>query len=106
MFTIAESFRLKPGCYDEYKRAHDELWPDIGQSMAEHEVSMAIFVYGEQMFLHAVAPTEEHWKRSREVPILEDWTALMGEVLVTDDDGNIEFAELESAFVFGMFKNG
>ena len=44
MFTIAESFCLKPGCYDEYKRAHDELWPDIAKSMAEHDVSMAIYL--------------------------------------------------------------
>ena len=40
--------------------------------MDDNDVSMAIFVHGEKMFLHAVAPTEEHWKRSREVAVLED----------------------------------
>ena len=29
MFKSAMTFALKPGCYDEYKRAHDELWPEI-----------------------------------------------------------------------------
>ena len=106
MFSIGMTYNLRPGCYAKYKQYHDELWPEVAKSMDDNEVSMAIFVYGEQMFLHAVAPSEAHWKRSREVPILKDWTALMGEVLVTDDDGNIEFTELESAFAFGMFNNG
>ena len=29
----------------------------------------------------------------------------MGQVLATDDDGNIAFTALESAFAFGMFKS-
>jgi L-rhamnose mutarotase len=23
------TFKLKPGCYAAYKKAHDELWPEI-----------------------------------------------------------------------------
>ena len=106
MFSIGMTYDLRPGCYAKYKQYHDELWPEVAKSMDDNEVSMAIFVHGEQMFLHAVAPSEEHWKRRREVPIIKAWTALMGEVLVTNDDGNIDFIELESAFAFGMFKNG
>ena len=103
MFTIAESFCLKPGCYDEYKQAHDELWPDIAESMAEHNVSMAIYLRGDRLFLHGVAPSREHWDRMREYPGLPKWHAYMATLMVTDDQGHTVVEELEEAFVFGIF---
>jgi L-rhamnose mutarotase len=103
MFTIAESFCLKPGSYDEYKRAHDDLWPDIAQSMAEHNVSMAIYLRGDRLFLHGVAPSREHWDRMREYPGLPKWHAYMATLMVTDEDGHTKVEELEEAFVFGIF---
>ncbi|MBB75810.1 MAG: L-rhamnose mutarotase [Planctomycetaceae bacterium] len=103
MFSIAQTFCLKPGCYAEYKQAHDDLWPEIDRSMAENQVSMAIFLYGERLFLHAVAPSEKDWDRSREHPALERWHAYMATLMVTDADGQTVVEELPEAFAFGMF---
>ena len=104
MFSIGISLTLRSGCYAEYKRYHDELWPEIAASMADNDVSMAIFRHDDQLFVHAVAPTEEHWNRSREAPILEEWHEVMKQLLTTDATGNIEFTALEPAFEFGMFQ--
>ena len=35
MYKSAMTFALKPGCYDEYKRAHDELWTEIADALRE-----------------------------------------------------------------------
>jgi len=39
MFSIGMSFCLKPDCYAEYRHAHDNLWPEIVESMAANNVS-------------------------------------------------------------------
>ena len=105
MFTIAESFCLKPGCYDEYQRAHDELWHDIARSMSENNVSMAIYLRGDRLFLHGVAPSREDWDRMRESPGLPKWHAFMATLMVTDGEGSTIVEELNEAFVFGIFSH-
>ena len=104
MFSIAQTFCLKPGCYAEYKQAHDDLWPEIDRSMAENQVSMAIFLHGERLFLHAVAPTQADWDRSREHPALERWHAYMATLMVTDTENQTIVEELPAAFTFGIFR--
>lgn len=103
MYNIGMTFDLQPGSYPEYKQAHDDLWPEIVASMSDNNVDMAIFRFGEQLFLHAAAPTEQDWLNSREHPALAKWTDYMTGMLVTDDDGQILFHVMEEAFAFGKF---
>ena len=105
MFSIGLSMRVRPGCYDEYKEAHDNLWPDLAETMEVSNVSMAIYRWEDRLFLHAVAPTEEDWNESRKGEVLERWSKYMSRLLASDDKGNIIFDELPEAFAFGMFKS-
>ena len=104
MYSTGQTYQLKPGFYDRYKKAHDELWPEIADSMSVNDVSMAIFKFNENLIIHACAPTEEDWNNSRDVPILEKWFEYMSTLLVTDDSGDIIFEDLPEAFAFGIFK--
>ena len=104
MYSLGLAMRMRPGAYAEYKRAHDELWPDVAQSMSDNQVSMAIYRYGESLIIHAVAPTEEDWLKSRQVPILEEWMSYMATLIETGEDGQVDFEELEEAFSFGLFR--
>ena len=104
MYSIGLGMRLRPNAYAEYKQAHDDLWPAIADSMTDNEVSMAIYRLGEHLVIHAVAPTEEDWLKSRQVPVIEEWYDYMAQLLETDDEGQIIFEELPEAFAFGMFK--
>ncbi len=106
MFSIGLAMTLRPGCYDMYKKHHDELWPEIATSMSDNEVSMAIFRSGQRLFLHAAAPSEAHWQRSRDEPVLEKWSEIMTQLLEADENGNIVLEQLEPAFGFGLFKSG
>ena len=65
---------------------------------------MAIYRDGNRLFLHAVAPSEAHWERSRQDPILAKWDARMAELLETDAHGKLAFTLLPKAFGFGEFK--
>jgi L-rhamnose mutarotase len=104
MYSIGLAMTLRPNCYTEYKQAHDDLWPDIAQSMSVNNVDMAIYRFGENLIIHATAPTQADWEKSRQVPILEKWYDYMATLLVTDAEGQIIFEELEEAFAFGQFK--
>lgn len=105
MFSVGFAMKVKPGCYEEYKEAHDNLWPGVAQSMSENNINMAIFKFGDDLFLHATAPTEEDWDRSRHHPALPGWQKAMTELLQADDSGNVIFEPLEVAFEFGEFIN-
>ncbi len=104
MYSIGLSMKVRHGCYDEYKEAHDKLWPDLAESMEVNNVSMSIYRFEDRLFLHAVAPTEKDWKKSRNVEVLDRWSEYMSTLLETDAEGNITFDELPEAFAFGMFK--
>jgi L-rhamnose mutarotase len=105
MHSIGLAMTLRPGCYAEYKQAHDDLWPEIVQSMTEDGVDMVIYRLGERLIIHATAPTQADWEKGREGPITEKWNAYMAKLLETDEQGQIIFEVLEEAFAFGRFKS-
>jgi L-rhamnose mutarotase len=104
MFTMALTMRLKPGCLSAYRKAHGELWPEIARSMSENEVSMTIFHEEGRLFVFAIAPSEAHWQRSRQVPGLAQWDAMITGFVEGDDAGRIAFRHPEKVFGFGKFK--
>src|ERR1051325_3921490 len=104
MFTLGLAMTLRPGMYEKYKLAHDQLWPELAKGMLANEVSMAIYRDGDRLFLFASAPSEVHWQRSRQDPLLAHWDARMAELLQTDEQGGIAFSVLPKAFGFGEFQ--
>ncbi len=105
MHCAGMTFRLKPGCYPEYKKAHDDLWPDVAETMSSNNVSMVIYRYGDMLFCHATAPTEQDWLNSlEEVPAIVRWNEYMANYLVTDENNQIIFEDIELAFAFGDYE--
>ena len=104
MFTLGLAMTLREGAYEKYKLAHDQLWPELTRGMQENHVSMAIYRDRNRLFLFASAPTEEHWNRSRQDPVLARWDAQIAKLVETDDHGQIAFTVLPKAFGFGQFE--
>jgi L-rhamnose mutarotase len=104
MYTIGLALTLRPGKYEEYKRAHDELWPELAEGMRANDVSMAIYRDADRLFVFAAAPSEAHWDHSRQDPILSKWDQSMCEFLETDQNGKLAFTLLPKAFGFGEFQ--
>jgi L-rhamnose mutarotase len=103
MFTIALAMTLRPGADEQYKLAHDQLWPELAAGMRENQISMAIYREGDRLFLFAAAPTHEHWDRSRKDPVLARWDARIAQLVQTDTQGQIAFSTLPKTFGFGEF---
>ena len=59
MFSIGSVMTLKPGGYAGYKKAHDEIWPDLAEVISAAGVSMAIYKHGDLLFVHGVAPARK-----------------------------------------------
>jgi L-rhamnose mutarotase len=103
MYCLGLALTLRPGAYEGYKRAHDEIWPELTAGMRANQVSMAIYRDGNRLFVFAAAPTESHWNQSRSDPVLAKWDTRMTEFLETDDIGGLAFSVLSKAFGFGEF---
>ena len=103
MHAFAETFKPTPGNYEQYKKAHDELWPELANAMAAHHVNMVIYHYHDRLFLYATAPTREDFERSHEEPVAQKWLEYMATMMVTDDQGKSVVEKLEQVFVFGEF---
>jgi len=103
MYSLGLALTLRPGKYKAYKHAHDELWPDLAEGMRTNQINMAIYRDGSRLFVFASAPSEEHWLRSRQDPILNEWDVAMTEFLETDADGKLSFTILPKAFGFGNY---
>jgi len=103
MFTIALAMTLRPGAYEQYRLAHDRLWPELAAGMRQNRISMAIYRDGERLFLFATAPNQEHWEHSRRDPVLAEWDAHIAQLVEADSRGEISFSTLPKAFGFGDF---
>ena len=103
MYSTASTFQLKPGFYDAYKKAHDELWPELVEAFRESGVSMLIYHFEGRLFLYATAPSEEHMQRSHPPGVAEKWSAYMASMMICDESGQAIVEDLEPAFLFGQF---
>ena len=103
MYSTGLKLKLREGAFEGYRKAHDELWPELADGMNRCGISMAIYRDGQNLFVFATAPTQAQWKASREDPALERWNQHMKQFLETDPGGGLAVEELEQAFGFGDF---
>lgn len=103
MYTTASTFQLKPGFYEAYKKAHDELWPELAEAFRENGISMLIYHHEGRLFLYATAPSQAHMERSHPPGIAEKWSAEMATMMVCGDDGKAIVEPMDAAFLFGDF---
>lgn len=103
VISIGLALTLRPNCYEEYKRRHDELWPEAGEIMRTNGLSMVIYHFGDHLFIHETAPSHGAFDRVSKHPVNARWNTYMAEVLETDQAGKPIHQELPLSFVFGDF---
>ena len=104
MYSTGQTFKLKPGRYDEYKKAHDELWPGVAEALRSHGVSMVIHHFEDRLYLFATAPSQRHFEQSQEGAEAERWGEYMATLMITDGEGRSIVEEMDLAFTFGDFE--
>ena len=88
--NYAFRMKLKPGNAVEYKRRHDEIWPELSQLLHEAGVyDYSIFLDEETLHLFAVLKLREGNTRNTlpAHPLMRRWWDYMQDLMHTQPDG-------------------
>lgn len=89
MIRAAFKMKLKQGYEEEYKKRHDEIWPELVKVLEEAGVSdYSIYLDSETNTLFAFQKLKDH-HQSSELPqnsVVKKWWAYMTEVMETNPD--------------------
>lgn len=83
--------RLNPGMRDEYRKRHDEIWPELVALLHEAGVSdYSIWLDEETSLLFGVLTrTDDHAMASLPLdPIMQRWWAHMADIMETNADNS------------------
>ena len=89
MTTHAFRMKLKPGTTDEYRRRHDEIWPELSQLLHEAGIhDYSIFLDEETLHLFAVLKLKPHNARESlpQHPVMKRWWQYMADLMETHAD--------------------
>ncbi|MFC7523718.1 L-rhamnose mutarotase [Parapedobacter sp. GCM10030251] len=90
MNKIAFKMKLMPNCREEYKRRHDQIWPEMVALLKGRGVSdYTIFLDEESDTLFAVQRQSEDGPSSQEMgshPVMQRWWKYMADIMETNSD--------------------
>jgi len=89
------------GVHEEYKKRHDEIWPEMVEMLHQHGAkNYSIFLDGETNSLIAYLEIEDEilWNKSSETEICKKWCAYMKDVMETNEDNSPVSFELKELF--------
>ncbi len=101
MRRVAFRMRLKPGFAAEYKRRHDEIWPELSRKLTEAGVSdYSIFLDPETLALFAVQKlsVESTADRLAQDPVVRKWWDHMADIMETNPDNSPVCVSLPEMF--------
>lgn len=101
MKRIAFKMFLKPGFEAEYKKRHNEIWPELVMLLKETGTSdYSIFWDRETNILFAVQKSDGD-KAAKDLgndPIVQKWWAYMSDIMETNPDKSPVVISLEEVF--------
>lgn len=101
MIRKAFLMSVHPGCEAEYRRRHDELWPELAKTLKAHGASnYSIFLHPESRHLFAYVEVEDEaqWNQVADTAICREWWAHMKEIMPSNPDNSPVSRELVSVF--------
>lgn len=101
MSSVAFIMQLKPGQVAEYKRRHDEIWPDLAAAIRDAGISdYSIFLDEESLTLFAVQK-QASLEQAAELPnhpVLQKWWEFMAPLMETHPDHSPVCRDLQEVF--------
>lgn len=93
--------KLKPGCAKEYKKRHDDLWPQLelalkGAGISNYSISLdeetgTLFAYQELKESHTADDLPHQ-------DIVKKWWAFMADIMETNSDNSPKVTRLKEVF--------
>ena len=101
MEKIAFKMKLKQGFKDEYKKRHDEIWPELQQLLKENGISdYSIFFDEETNILFAVQKlsSENSAQYLGSEAVMKKWWDYMADIMDVNPDNSPVAVKLEKVF--------
>jgi L-rhamnose mutarotase len=101
MRRIAFKMKLFKGKEEEYKRRHDELWPELKELLKTNGISeYSIFLDKETNILFGVMNAENQSSLDKlpSEPIMQKWWAYMKDIMESNADNSPVSVTLEEVF--------
>lgn len=100
---IRKSFvmHLIPGNEVEYKKRHDELWPEMIELLNSSGVtnySISLCEETSQLFAYAEITSEEMWNNIPNSPVCKKWWSYMKDIMKTNPDNSPVATPLRELF--------
>ena len=87
----AFTMKLNPGCEAEYKKRHDEIWPELSRALTQAGVSdYSIFLDEETLTLFAVQKLADNHTADilPNHPIVREWWDYMADIMEVNPDNS------------------
>lgn len=100
---VRKAFIMKvfDDCHDEYKRRHDEIWPEMVDMLLKHGVrSYSIFLdpRTSNLFAYLEIEDEKLWEKSAQTEVCQRWWDYMKDIMETNDDNSPVSFDLKEVF--------
>lgn len=101
MIRNAFTMQLKPGVEEEYKRRHDEIWPELAQEISAAGISdYSIFLdeASGRLFAFQKLADDNRADALPETEIVKKWWAYMADLMDTHPDNSPVSLPLREVF--------
>jgi L-rhamnose mutarotase len=101
MERLAFKMKLCKGQEAEYKRRHDEIWPELVQLLNENGIAnYSIFLDETSLDLFGVLNIKDPQKIDSlpRYPIMQKWWAYMADIMEVNDDNSPKSVALKDVF--------
>jgi len=101
MRTVAFKMKLNPGLAAEYKKRHDEIWPELKKLLKDNGISdYSIFLDEETNILFAVQKQDGSGSSQDlgSTEIVKKWWAYMADIMETNPDNSPVTVPLKEVF--------
>lgn len=101
MRRAAFTMKLKPGCEAEYKKRHDEIWPDLVKELEAAGISdYSIYLDPRTLVLFAFQKLKDHDTSALlpQTDVVRRWWASMADLMETHPDRSPVTVDLIEVF--------
>ncbi|MEY3322884.1 MAG: L-rhamnose mutarotase [Bacteroidota bacterium] len=101
MEILAFRMKLFPGYVAEYKKRHDQIWPELKLLLKEHGISeYRIFLDEETHYLFSVMTVDQISLLDQlpDNPIMKKWWYFMKDIMETNEDNSPVSVPLKDVF--------
>jgi L-rhamnose mutarotase len=101
MKKLAFKMKLLPGFEEEYKKRHDEIWPELKHLLKESGVSeYSIFLDNETNILFGYQKVSDDGgsRDLGQTEIVKEWWNFMSDIMVVNKDNSPVTLELKEVF--------